>query len=118
VDEELGPTEFVPGSHRSGRGPEADDMDASGNPTYEGQSVVTTPGKAGTAILWHDQTWHRGPNRSDGRLRWVQQAPYGKRYIAQRFWPFVNYHLPEDILERANPRRKRLLGIHGPGAYG
>jgi hypothetical protein len=26
--------------------------------------------------------------------------------------------MPEAILERANPRRKRLLGLHGPGAYG
>ena len=25
---------------------------------------------------------------------------------------------PEEILERANPRRKRLLGVHGIGAYG
>jgi hypothetical protein len=69
--------------------------------------------------LWNDQTWHRGgPNTSDGRLRWVQQAPYGRRFIAQRFFPFVNYHLPEAILARANPRRRRLLGLHPAGAYG
>jgi ectoine hydroxylase-related dioxygenase (phytanoyl-CoA dioxygenase family) len=75
--------------------------------------VVSAVGNAGTAVLWNDQTWHRGgPNTSGGRLRWVQQAPYGRRFIAQRFFPFVNYHMPEAILERANPRRRRLLGLH------
>lgn len=119
VDEELGPTQFIPGSHRSGRAPDGDDLDADGNPTYEGKSVFSAVGTAGTAVLWHDQTWHRGaPNLSKDRTRWVQQAPYGKRYIAQRFYPFINYHLPEEILDRANPRRKRLLGAHSIGAYG
>jgi len=119
VDEELGPTQFVPGSHRSGRQPGPDDRDADGNPVYEGRSVVSAIGAAGTAVMWHDQTWHRGAtNHSRDRLRWVQQAPYGRRFIAQRFYPFVNYHLPEAILERANPRRRRLLGVHARGAYG
>ena len=113
VDEELGATEFVPGSHRSGRQPDRDNL------TYEGRGPVSATGAAGTAVFWHDQTWHRGgPNRSRDRVRWVQQAPYGRRFIAQRFYPFINYHMPEEILERANPRRKRLLGIHPPGAYG
>jgi ectoine hydroxylase-related dioxygenase (phytanoyl-CoA dioxygenase family) len=119
VDEELGPTQFVPGSHRSGRQPARDDMDPEGNPAYEGRGAVSATGPAGTAVMWNDQTWHRGgPNRSNGRIRWVQQAPYGRRFIAQRFYPFVNYHLPEEILERANPRRRRLLGLHPVGAYG
>jgi ectoine hydroxylase-related dioxygenase (phytanoyl-CoA dioxygenase family) len=119
VNEELGPTQFVPGSHRSGRQPGPGDFDSPGNPVYEGQGVVSAVGNAGTAVLWNDQTWHRGgPNTSDGRLRWVQQAPYGRRFIAQRFFPFVNYHLPEAILARANPRRRRLLGLHPAGAYG
>ncbi len=119
VDEELGPTQFVPGSHRSGRQPDPEDMDADGNPVYEGRSAVSGVGPAGTAVVWNDQTWHRGaPNRSKDRYRWVLQAPYGRRFIAQRFYPFINYHMPEEILERANPRRRRLLGLHEIGAYG
>jgi ectoine hydroxylase-related dioxygenase (phytanoyl-CoA dioxygenase family) len=113
VDEELGPTQFVPGSHRSGRQPDPKSLE------YEGRGVVSGVGPAGTAVMWHDQTWHRGaPNQTADRTRWVLQAPYGRRFIAQRFYPFINYHMPEAILERANPRRKRLLGLHGPGAYG
>jgi ectoine hydroxylase-related dioxygenase (phytanoyl-CoA dioxygenase family) len=119
VDEELGPTQFAPGSHRSGRQPQPEDFDRDGNPSYEGRGVVSATGPAGAAVLWHDQTWHRGaPNRSKDRTRWVQQAPYGRRFIAQRFYPFINYRMPEEILERANPRRKRLLGLHSTGAYG
>jgi ectoine hydroxylase-related dioxygenase (phytanoyl-CoA dioxygenase family) len=113
VDEELGPTQFVPGSHRSGRQPDQEAL------MYEGCGVASAVGTAGTAVMWHDQTWHRGaPNRSHDRTRWVLQAPYGRRFIAQRFYPFINYHMPEAILERANPRRKRLLGVHTIGAYG
>ncbi len=119
VDEELGPTQFVPGSHRAGRPPGDADLDADGNPRYEGQGTFNAVGPAGTAVMWNDQTWHRGgPNVSNDRVRWVQQAPYGRRFIAQRFYPFINYRMPTDILERANPRRKRLLGVHGLGAYG
>lgn len=119
VDEELGPTQFVPGSHRSGRGPESEDLDPEGNPHYEGRGPVSAVAPAGAAVMWHDQTWHRGaPNRSADRVRYVQQAPYARRFIAQRFYPFLNYRLPEEILERANPRRKRLLGLHRIGAYG
>jgi ectoine hydroxylase-related dioxygenase (phytanoyl-CoA dioxygenase family) len=113
VDEELGPTQFVPGSHRSGRSPDSQE------PTYEGRGPFSAVGAAGTAVVWHDQTWHRGaPNRSRDRTRWVQQAPYARRWVSQRFYPFINYRMPEEILERANPRRKRLLGVHGVGAYG
>ena len=119
VDDDLGPTEFVPGSHRAGRPPTASDRDANGNPIYEGRTAVNTPGRSGTAVLWNDQTWHRGGiNKTPDRIRWVQQAPYARRFIAQRFYPFINYRLPEGVLERANPRRKRLLGLHAPGAFG
>jgi len=119
VDETLGPTQFVPGSHRSGRMPGEDDRDADGNPHYEGKGPVSALGAAGTAVLWHDQVWHRGAvNSSRDQIRWVQQAPYGRRFISQRFYPFMGYQVPEPVMERANPRRRRLLGLHQIGAYG
>ena len=119
VDEELGPTQFIPGSHRAGRSPRPEDNDQDGNPVFEGRTKVSTPGKAGTLVLWNDQTWHQGgPNLSKGRIRWVLQTPMSRRWVSQRYWPHVNYHMPEDVIARANPRRKRLLGFHPPGAYG
>jgi len=120
VDEDLGPTQFVPGSHRSGRQPrDPEDYAAPDSPVYEGQGVVSAVGKAGTCVMWHDQTWHRGAiNHTPDRIRWVQQVPYGRRFIAQRFYPFINYTFPEQILARSTPRRQRLFGKHGLGAYG
>jgi len=119
VDEELGPTQFIPGSPRSGRTPGPEDMDAHGIPRYGDRPVVSAAGPAGTCVMWHEQTWHRGgPNVSNGRIRWVIQTPFARRWVAQRFWPHVNYHLPEDVVARATPRRKRLLGFHAIGAYG
>lgn len=119
VDEALGPTEAVPGSHRSGRQPGPEDMGPDGRPSYEGRRPMPLIGPAGTAVLWHDQVWHRGaPNRSADRVRFVQQGSYGRRFVAQRFYPFVNYRLPDGILERATERRRRMLGLHPRGAYG
>ena len=119
VDEELGPTQFIPGSHRAGRGPRSEDNDANGNPTFEGRGLVSAPGKAGTLVLWNDQTWHRGgPNLSKGRTRWVLQTPFARRWVSLRYYPGVNYQIPEAVIARANPRRKRIFGFHPPGAYG
>jgi ectoine hydroxylase-related dioxygenase (phytanoyl-CoA dioxygenase family) len=117
TDVSMGPTQFVPGSHRAGRQPDPDQRRSS-ELSYEGRGIVSALGRAGDCVMWNDQIWHRGaPNTSD-RTRIVQQGAYGKRFIAQMFYPFVNYHMPEAILERANPRRKRLLGLHPKGAYG
>jgi ectoine hydroxylase-related dioxygenase (phytanoyl-CoA dioxygenase family) len=119
VDDELGPTQFIPGSHRAGRAPRPEDNDANGNPVFEGRTMVSSAGKAGTLVLWNDQTWHRGgPNLSQGRIRWVIQTPFARRAIGLRYWPHVNYHMPEAVIARATPRRKRLLGFHPIGAYG
>ncbi len=112
VDEELGPTQFVPGSQRSGRNPDPELV-------YEGRGVTSVIVRAGDCCLQNGQTWHRGAtNMSKDRCRVVQQVSYGRRFIAQRFYPFVNYHLPEEILERAPDRRRRLFGIHPRGPYG
>jgi len=112
VDEAIGPTQFVPGSQRSGRKPDPELV-------YEGRGVHSVIASAGDCLLQNGQVWHRGAtNSTQDRARVVQQVSYGRRFISQRFYPFVNYHMPEDILERAPHRRKRLLGVHGRGPYG
>jgi len=110
---EYGPTQFVPGSHYSGREP--NDLY---NPSFEGQEPVSILCKAGDIYLHNGQCWHRGaPNTSD-RTRYLLQLAYGKRWVSQRFYPFVNYQLPQGVFERADDRRKRVLGFHPKGAYG
>jgi hypothetical protein len=114
VDEpKYGPSEYVPGSHYAGRPP-----NDKYNPTFEGRGPVPILCKAGDAYLHNGQCWHRGaPNTSD-RVRYLFQLTFGRRWVSQRFYPFVNYQLPAHVLERADARRKRVLGFHPKGPYG
>jgi len=108
---EYGPSEYVPGSQYSGRGPGEP-------PVFEGRGPVQVLCRAGDIYLHNPQTWHRGmPNRSD-RTRYLFQLSYGRRWIAQRFHPFITYRLPEGILDRGDERRRRVLGAHPKGPYG
>ncbi len=111
--EEYGPTQFVPASHYSGRGP--DDLK---NPSFEGRGPQSICGRAGDIYLHNGQCWHRGAPNTSNRTRYLHQLAYGKRFISQRFFPFVNYQLPKHVLDRADDRRKRVLGFHPKGAYG
>jgi hypothetical protein len=108
-----GATQFVPGSHYSGRQPEPTQR-----PVWEGRGPVSILGRAGDIYLHHGQAWHRGaPNRSE-RTRYLLQLCYGQRFVAQRFHPFVDYRLPAAVLARADERCLRVLGRHPKGAYG
>lgn len=110
---EYGPTQYVPGSHYSGRQP-----NDSAQPSFEGREPVSILGKAGDIYLHNGQCWHRGaPNTSD-RTRYLLQLSFGQRWVSQRFYPFINYQMPQHVLELADDRRKRVLGVHPKGAYG
>lgn len=80
IDTEAhGPTQFVPGSHYSGRRPPQE------NPTFEGRGPVSVFCKAGDVYLTNHQCWHRGaPNLSD-RTRYVLQLQYATRWADRRF---------------------------------
>ena len=110
---EYGPSEFVPGSHYSGREP-----NDRKNPTFEGNGGVPIFCNAGDIYLHNGQCWHRGaPNTSD-RTRYLLQLAYSKRWVSQRLYPFVNYQIPQHVVDRADDRRKRVLGFHPKGPYG
>lgn len=113
VEPDMGPTQLVPRSHRSGCQPPDEDP-----PMYKGAEPVSIHAEAGDVLIFNGQTWHRGARNESERNRIVQQVVYGKRWIAQRFHPFVNYTLPEEVIDRASPRRRRLLGMHERGPYG
>ncbi len=109
----YGPTQVVPGSHYAGRRPEIQD-----NPTFDGRGPVSILARAGDAYLFNNQIWHRGgPNRSD-RDRFLGGVTYSKRFISQRFYPFIDYHMPEHVWQGADARLQRMLGRHAKGAYG
>jgi hypothetical protein len=77
---EHGPTQYVPGSHYSGRRPDNQD-----NPVFEGQGPKAVYCKAGDIYFTNHQAWHRGaPNTSD-RIRYVMQLQYAARWADARF---------------------------------
>ena len=110
---EYGPTQCVPGSHYAGRA-----HNDPKNPTFEGRGAESILCKAGDLYLFNNQVWHRGaPNTSD-RVRYITGAGFSRRFIAQRFFPFVNYQLPKEVMDIADDRTRRVLGLHARGAYG
>lgn len=113
TDVKHGPTQVVPGSHLFGVSPP---------PSLEGaerdEKVVSCLGRAGSVIMFNNQLWHRGaPNQSD-RTRYVTQVSYGRRLVGHKYYPFMNYQMPEHVYREASPRLKRLLGFLPSGAYG
>src|SRR5262249_11465721 len=102
------PTEVVPGSHRSGRKPPPHDA----SPRYDGRGPCALAASAGDCVLFHNQIWHHALANRGGRARRVMQVHYGARFIAQRFLPFPNHHMPARFLERLTARQQRLMGMH------
>ena len=113
--DEFGPTQFVPKGHYSGRQPE--DVK---NPLFEGREPVSIHCKAGDIYLHNGQCWHRGAPNTSIRTRYLLQQAYGMRWVAQRFFPFLNYRMPQHVLDHASGDENmlRVLGKHPKGAYG
>ncbi|MGH3517371.1 MAG: phytanoyl-CoA dioxygenase family protein [Haloechinothrix sp.] len=110
--DEFGPTQIVERSHLTGR-----------QPAYLPRlPTEVTPtslhAAAGDVYLVNSQTWHRGAQNVSSRVRYLLTTTYGRRFISQRFYPFLNYRMPEHVLDGASDRLLRLLGRHAKGPYG
>jgi ectoine hydroxylase-related dioxygenase (phytanoyl-CoA dioxygenase family) len=115
-DVEHGCTQVVPGSHRAGRRPGPGPGDDP--PSFEGRGPVAIEADPGEAYVFNNQIWHQGsPNRCD-EPRLLGGATYSRRFVAQRFWPFIDYRMPGHVWEGADERLQRFLGRHARGAYG
>ena len=111
VYEELGPTQFIPGSHLSGSVP----GDATSWHGVEPQSIICS---AGDVVIFRSEVWHRGTaNRSD-QTRYLLQVHYSKMMVTQRYPPYLGrFQFDQRLLDKATPRQRRLLGDHPSGAY-
>lgn len=109
---ELGPTQFIPGSHRSGTRPQA------GQLTWNGRKMEDCIVKAGDVVVFRCEVWHRGtPNTSD-ETRYLLQVHYAQRMITQKFPPYLNrFQFNPELMAQATPRQRRLLGDHEKGNY-
>lgn len=104
---EYGPSQYVPGSHYSGRHPAKTET-----PEFEGRGPVSVLCRAGDIYLHNSQCWHRGtPNRSD-RVRYLLQQQYGPRWAFPRYNAYIQYKVSEHLLEGAGERLLRVLGDH------
>ena len=109
IDEAAnGPTEYVPGSHYSGRQP-ADDGTTH---EFEGKGAVQVYCKAGDIYLHNSQCWHRGTPNTSGRVRYLLQQQYGPRWAFPRYNAYINYEVSEHLLEGANEKLLEVLGDH------
>ena len=64
IDEEIGPTKFVPGSHRSGRTP-------NGDTTWNGVKEQSIHCRAGDVIQFRSEVWHRGSANKSRKTRYL-----------------------------------------------
>ena len=70
------------------------------------------------AYAFKNQIWHRGASNVSDRTRLMGGVTYSKQFIAQKFYPFIDYSMPSHVWEGASPRLQRMLGRHQKGAYG
>lgn len=108
-----GGTEVIPGSHLFG---------APCPPVMEGtkweNQVRYNLGGKGSVVIFNNQVWHRGGKNQSDRTRYITQVTYARRIIGHKYYPFMNYQMPEHVYKDANPRLRRLLGFLDHGAYG
>ena len=112
IYEELGPTQFIPGSHQAGRGP------SNGESSWRGVEPRSILCSGGDAVLFRCEVWHRGTANRSGQVRYLLQVHYAQRMITQKFPPYLNrFQFEPAILSRATARQRRLLGEHVQSNY-
>jgi ectoine hydroxylase-related dioxygenase (phytanoyl-CoA dioxygenase family) len=111
---EAGPTAVIPGSHRSGRLPPRDADEQGMELTFDGRGPVLLPAKAGDAILFVSDIWHRGTPADAEHCRFFLQCHYARRDLAQRIYPTdeSNQIAPEAAARAETERDRRLIGLH------
>ena len=110
--EDLGPTQFIPGSHRAGRVPKK------GESTWNETEPKSIMCKAGDVVQFRSEVWHRGTANTSQQVRYLLQVHYAQRMITQKFPPYLNeFKFNPTILNQATERQKRLMGNHTPSNY-
>ncbi len=107
---EHGPTQYVPGSHCSGRKPNSQE-----HPDFEGRGPVSIFCKAGDIYLHDPQCWHRGAPNTSNRTRYLIQSQYAAQWAYRRFNWLNRVSVPEDDLRTASERLLQVLGRNRPG---
>lgn len=110
-----GPTQIVPRSHYSGRPPPIRETqnETLPPPVFEGHGPIPILCKAGDIYLFNHQLWHRGsPNRS-GKIRYLMQNQYSRRWVDRRFGPgpHRDCSLSPAAIATLSPAARKLLRV-------
>ncbi|MDB5981021.1 MAG: dioxygenase [Pseudomonas sp.] len=112
IDADLCPTRVVPGSHRAGRAPAADESQ------WQGRAAQPVLCRAGDVLIFRSELWHAGSsNLTPDRTRYLLQVHYGRRMVAQKFSPYLQWRFNPEVLAAATARQRRLLGEHQEAEY-
>lgn len=112
IDEALAPTLLIPGSHRAGRPPRP------GEAHWRGTRAQPFYCRAGDALMFRSYLWHAGSaNRDPTRSRYLLQVHYGRRMVAQKFSPYLEWRFNPEVIALASSRQRRLLGDHAEAEY-
>ena len=106
---EDGPTQYVPGSHYSGRTPNDQE-----NPEFDGNGPVSVFCRAGDVYLQDPMCWHRGAPNTSGRTRYLFQSQYAARWAYVRFNLYNRVPVADDALQTAGDKLLNLLGRPRP----
>ena len=68
VDEELGPTKFIPNSHMAGRRPRT------GEDSFHGTGAKSILARKGDCVMFRSDVWHRGSKNTSERERHIIQV--------------------------------------------
>lgn len=112
IDAELCPTRVIPGSHRAGRQPTPGEHD------WQGRPLEPVLCRAGDVLFLRSELWHAGSrNLSPTRSRYLLQVHYGRRMVAQKFSPYLEWRFNPAVLAACTTRQRRLLGEHVESEY-
>lgn len=111
IDETLCPTWVIPGSHKAGRAPKP------GECAWAGEKARPVLCKAGDVLLLRSELWHAGSRNTSQRTRYLLQIHYGRRMVAQKFSPYLEWAFNPVVIEACTPRQRRLLGDHEAAEY-
>ncbi len=111
IDESLCPTLVIPGSHRAGGAPRADEDQ------WRGRGAEPVLCQAGDVLLLRSELWHAGSRNTSQRTRYLLQTHYGRRMVAQKFSPYLRWAFNPQVLAACTPRERRLLGDHEAAEY-
>ena len=114
-----GPTALLPGSHKSGLPPPAE-QEWELELEYKGRKSYPCIARAGDVAMFVSDVWHRRlppTERSSGRF--FLQTNYARRDFAQRVLPTseVNHTSPEARARATTERERLLIGLHPERFY-